>query len=72
MSLPIELQQALQQILSALSEPNNEIRQAAEDNLNNEWVTARPDALLTGLTEQVRANEDPAVSRYAVARVLWP
>ena len=37
------------------------MRTSAEDQLNNEWVSARPDVLLMGLVEQIQESNDASV-----------
>lgn len=60
--LPPEVHAALSQLLRALTTPDNTVRSQAEDQLNNEWITNRPDVLLMGLAEQIEAAEDQVVS----------
>ena len=62
--LPQEVHAALTHILQALSAPDNEVRSRAEEQLNTEWVAARPDFLLMGLVEQLLEAVDPSVSSY--------
>ncbi len=52
---------ALNQLLQGLQSPDNLLRSQSEENLNSEWITARPDVLLMGLTEQVQGAEDANV-----------
>lgn len=59
--LPAEAQGALTQLLQALSSPDNSLRAQAEDQLNNDWTTNRPDVLLMGLVEQMQAAADSSV-----------
>ena len=59
--LPPEIHTALSQLLRALSTPDNTVRTQAEEQLNNEWVQARPDVLLMGLAEQIQGAEDSSV-----------
>lgn len=59
--LPAEAQGALTQLLQALSSPDNSLRAQAEDQLNNDWTTNRPDVLLMGLVEQMQASADSSV-----------
>lgn len=66
--LPQEVHTALSQLLSALPSADNVIRSRAEEQLNNEWVQARPDVLLMGLAEQLQAAEDPSVSDVLIWR----
>ena len=57
-----EVHNALGQLLSALSSPDNEVRTRAEDQLGKDWVATRPEVLLMGLAEQMRESADPSVS----------
>ncbi len=52
---------ALSQLLEGLQSPDNLLRSQSEENLNIEWITARPDVLLMGLTEHVQGAEDASV-----------
>ena len=61
--LPPEIYAALTQLLQALSSSDNNLRAQAEEQLNTEWVAARPDFLLMGLVEQLQDAVDPSVSR---------
>jgi hypothetical protein len=60
--LPPEIHTALEQLLQALSSSDNDVRTRAEEQLNNDWVTTRPDVLLMGLVEQMKGSSDPSVS----------
>lgn len=60
--LPQAVHTALTQLLLGLSTPDNVVRSQAEEQLNNEWVQARPDFLLMGLAEQLQAADDSNVS----------
>ena len=59
--LPAEVHAALTQLLQALSSSDNASRSQAEEQLNNDWVTGRPDVLLMGLVEQIQAAQEPSV-----------
>ena len=59
--LPPEVHAALASLLQGLSSPDNHIRTQAEEQLNNEWVAARPDVLLMGLVEQMQSAPEPTV-----------
>lgn len=59
--LPPEIHGALSQLLQALSSSDNNVRSQAEEQLNNEWVQARPEMLLMGLVEQIQRAEQPSV-----------
>ncbi|KAG8529160.1 uncharacterized protein KY384_005795 [Bacidia gigantensis] len=67
--LPQEVLSALSQLLQGLGSADNNIRQKAEDQLSNEWATARPDALLMGLVEHIQG--DPEASTRSFAAVLF-
>lgn len=56
-----EIHNALGQLLQGLASSDNVVRSAAEEQLNNEWVAARPDVLLMGLVEQMQESTIPAV-----------
>lgn len=56
-----EVHQALAVLLQGLSSSENTVRTQAEEQLNNEWVTAQPDVLLMGLVEQIQDSTDPSV-----------
>ena len=60
--LPQEVHTALTQLLGALSSPDNNARSQAEERLNIDWWTNRPDVLLMGLVEQMQGSEDQTVS----------
>ena len=59
--LPPEVHAALASLLQGLSSPDNQIRTQAEEQLNNEWIAARPDVLLMGLVEQIQSAQEPSV-----------
>lgn len=59
--LPPEVHAALASLLQGLSSPDNQIRTHAEEQLNNEWIAARPDVLLMGLVEQIQSAHEPSV-----------
>ncbi|KIV94635.1 hypothetical protein, variant [Exophiala mesophila] len=63
--LPAEAQGALTQLLQALSSPENSLRAQAEEQLNNDWTTNRPDVLLMGLVEQMQAAADSSTRSFA-------
>lgn len=58
-----EIHAALAQLLQGLLSPENELRTAAERQLEVEWVAARPDVLLMGLVEQLQESQEPSVSQ---------
>lgn len=59
--LPPEVHSALGLLLQGLQSADNNVRAHAEDQLNNEWIVARPDVLLMGLVEQVQGASDAGV-----------
>ncbi|MCJ1382400.1 hypothetical protein MMC17_005513 [Xylographa soralifera] len=63
--LPPEIHHALTLLLQALSSPDNGIRSHAEEQLNSEWVAARPDVLLMGLVEQIQQSADSSTRSFA-------
>ena len=62
--LSSDVQNALAQLLQALSSPDNTVRTTAEEQLNNEWVVARPDVLLMGLAEHMHSDPDDVVRSF--------
>lgn len=60
--LPQEIHAALAQLLQGLQAPDNVQRSDAEKQLNDEWIQARPDVLLMGLSEQIQGADEPSVS----------
>ena len=65
--LPSDVQNALAQLLQGLSSSDNAIRTTAEEQLNSEWVVARPDVLLMGLAEHVHSDPDGVVRSSALS-----
>ena len=65
--LPPEIHASLTQLLQALSSTDNALRTQAEEQLNSDWTTNRPDVLLMGLVEQVQATQDASVSKIPAA-----
>jgi hypothetical protein len=61
-ALPAEVHTALAQLLGGLQSTDNGIRTQAEEALNTEWVSQRPDVLLMGLAEQMAGSTDDGVS----------
>ena len=59
--LPNEILSALAQLLQGLGSADNNTRSFAEEQLNAEWVNARPDVLLMGLVEQMHIAQDASV-----------
>jgi importin-5 len=70
--LPPDVVENLQQLLAGLESSDNRIRTQAEDSLNNEWISGRPDMLLSGLAEQVRWAEAPGVSLSLLPHFISP
>jgi hypothetical protein len=60
--LPAEVHTALSTLLKGLQSADNVERTAAEDQLNKEWVGARPEVLLMGLAEQIQLAHETSVS----------
>ena len=65
--LPPEIHHNLNILLQTLSSPDNASRSHAEEQLNLEWVAARPDVLLMGLVEQIQQSADLSVGRESSA-----
>lgn len=63
--LPADVTDALFQLLQCLQSPDNIIRSHAEESLNTDWVVGRPDVLLMGLVEQIKAGSDPGNRAFA-------
>lgn len=65
--LPAEVTAELAQLLQALQSADNNVRSQAEEHLQNNWTSSRPEVLLMGLAEQVAiANETGVCSPSAV------
>lgn len=64
--IPADVHQQLNQLLHGLQAPDNVLRTQAEENLNTQWVSLRPEILLMGLVEHLQGAEDPAVRAYPV------
>ena len=67
--LPSEIHSALSQLFQSLQSNDNASRSLAEEQLNNEWIIARPDVLLMGTVEHVQAAPEAGVS---VSPLLLP
>jgi hypothetical protein len=65
--LSAEVHAELTQLLQALQSADNATRSQAEEHLQNNWTSSRPEVLLMGLAEQVQAAGDNAV-RYIALR----
>jgi hypothetical protein len=59
--LPPEVTAEMAQLLQALQSPDNNIRSQAEEHLQNNWTSTRPEILLMGLAEQVSAATEVTV-----------
>ncbi|CAK4022360.1 Importin subunit beta-3 [Lecanosticta acicola] len=63
--LPQEVHSALAQLLQGLQSTDNTARSAAEEQLNAEWVSQRPDLLLMGLAEQMAGSDNDGTRSFA-------
>lgn len=63
--LPPDVTNALAQLLQGLQSSDNLIRSHSEEQLNTEWVTARPDVLLMGLAETTKDSSDATIRSFA-------
>ncbi|KAF6812545.1 importin beta-3 [Colletotrichum sojae] len=63
--LPREVHAELSQLLQALQSPENSVRTQAEEHLQNNWTSTRPEVLLMGLAEQIQVGADPSTSSFA-------
>ncbi|KAI9861517.1 MAG: hypothetical protein M1824_002409 [Vezdaea acicularis] len=63
--LPPEINNALGQLLQALSSSDNSVRSRAEEQLQNDWVVQRPDVLLMGLVEQMLGAVEPTMRSFS-------
>lgn len=61
-TLPENVHAALANLLRGLQSPDNVERTAAEQQLNEEWFSQRPEVLLMGLSEQIDFAPDSSVS----------
>lgn len=61
-TLPENVHAALTNLLRGLQSSDNVERTAAEQQLNDEWFSQRPDVLLMGLSEQIDFAPDSTVS----------
>lgn len=64
-TIPPEVHTALGQLLHGLQSTDNALRGTAEEQLNTEWVSQRPDLLLMGLAEQISGSTEDGVSSRA-------
>ncbi|KAH7327822.1 armadillo-type protein [Stachybotrys elegans] len=63
--LPDDVHAELTQLLQALQSADNTIRSQAEEHLQNNWTTTRPEVLLMGLAEQIQGAGDNATRSFA-------
>ena len=63
--LPPEVHAGLTQLLQGLQSTDNNARTQAEEHLNTEWVSKRPDMLLMGLAEQMQGSDQEGVSAHS-------
>lgn len=59
--LPAEVSAQLVQLLQQLQSADNTIRSQAEDVLQDQWTSQRPEWLLMGLAEQAATSTDSTV-----------
>lgn len=59
--LSAEVHAELTQLLQALQSADNATRSQAEEHLQNNWTSSRPEVLLMGLAEQIQGAGDNAV-----------
>ena len=59
--LPAEVSAQLAQLLGQLQSPDNSVRSQAEDVLQNQWTSQRPEWLLMGLAEQIATSTNSSV-----------
>ncbi|KAI7596686.1 hypothetical protein KC346_g12997, partial [Hortaea werneckii] len=63
--LPPEVHTALTQLLQGLQSTDNTVRTQAEEQLNTEWVSKRPDMLLMGLAEQMQGAQEEGTRAFS-------
>lgn len=61
--LPPEVHAELAQLLQALQSADNNVRSQAEEHLQSNWTSTRPEVLLMGLAEQISISNDTPVHR---------
>jgi hypothetical protein len=61
--LPAEVNAQLAQLLQQLQSADNNVRSQAEDVLQNQWTSQRPEWLLMGLAEQIGTSTSSPVRR---------
>ncbi|OAG02553.1 importin subunit beta-3 [Paraphaeosphaeria sporulosa] len=64
-TLPENVHAALTNLLRGLQSSDNVERTAAEQQLNDEWLSQRPDVLLMGLSEQIDFAPDSTTRTFA-------
>lgn len=63
--LPAEVSAQLAQLLQELQSADNNVRSQAEEVLQSQWTSQRPEWLLMGLAEQIATSTNPTVGRPA-------
>ncbi|KAK0713787.1 armadillo-type protein [Lasiosphaeria miniovina] len=63
--LPPEVHAELAQLLQALQASDNNVRTQAEEHLQNNWTTTRPEILLMGLAEQISSSRDASIRAFS-------
>lgn len=59
--LPADVSAQLGQLLQQLQSSDNIVRSQAEEVLQNQWTSQRPEYLLMGLAEQISSSPDVSV-----------
>ncbi|KAK4187843.1 armadillo-type protein [Podospora australis] len=65
MSSLLQVNAELGQLLQQLQSPDNNVRSQAEEVLQNQWVSQRPEWLLMGLAEQIASSTDVSLRSFA-------
>ncbi|KAK4960383.1 importin subunit beta-3 [Elasticomyces elasticus] len=63
--LPAEVHTALAELLQSLQSGDNAVRTQGEEQLNQKWVSERPDMLFMGLAEQMQGSPDEGTRAFA-------
>jgi hypothetical protein len=63
--LPAEVSAQLAQLLQELQSADNNVRSQAEEVLQTQWTSQRPEWLLMGLAEQIATSTNSTVGRPA-------
>ncbi|VBB81386.1 Putative importin beta-3 subunit [Podospora comata] len=63
--LPADVSAQLGQLLQQLQSSDNIVRSQAEEVLQNQWTSQRPEYLLMGLAEQISSSPDVSVRTFA-------